>query len=405
MAFVKAQKQVAFGKVSFQGKEKSGKTTTAAMLAIYVAKKYHAGKPVAVLSSEPGLDFVLEMFDKEKIEVLADRRAAFVALKESIPSALKVGAGVLLIDSATTYWKELVKSYCEEKNIKGRLYPYQYTPIKNIWSQFTEQFVPAKLDIIVCGRLGYEFEELTDDEGRTDSHRSGTKMKTEGEFNYETDLIVEMEKRDDLGGNAEKADPKSKSLKRKFEHNAVHVATVKGSRVWALNNQAFQFRAERDYKPGMAMKVGQSFAPYFDFLKNGQGDGDVLQGSNSRSEFAGAIEQKNTRATVALEEIKGALGCVFTADIGKDKAAKTEIINEVFGTHSWTAVEKLGLEALEWGSRVCRKLKQLCIDTPPADRDGLLNLVSQAKADAKFEEGLPQNVVKQLEVQLEDMPF
>src|SRR3954463_9402605 len=103
MAFTKAVKQAKFGKISIQGREKSGKTTTAAMMAIYLAQKYHGSKPVAFLSSEPGVDYVLDMFAEEKIEVLADRRSDFIALKQSIPDAIKAGAGTLLIDSASTY--------------------------------------------------------------------------------------------------------------------------------------------------------------------------------------------------------------------------------------------------------------------------------------------------------------
>lgn len=64
--------------------------------------------------------------------------------------------------------------------------------------------------------------------------------------------------------------------------------------------------------------------------------------------------------------------------------------------------------------RVCRKLKQLVIDHPPADREALLTLAQQAKSDLKFEDSLqitagdikpgPQPVVVAAE-QTEDIPF
>jgi hypothetical protein len=414
MALIKAVKQVKFGKVSVQGKEKSGKTTTAAMLAIDVAKRYHPGKPVAFLSSEPGIDYVLDMFAAEKVDVLEDRRAHFNALREIIPDATKNGCGVLLIDSATKYWQELVKAYKAANKIKGRMLPFHYNPIKEQWAEFTDQFVPAKLDIIVCGRLGYEYEELEDAEGEKDTRRIGTKMKTEGDFNYETDLIIEMEKRDDDQVNAVAVNLKGKSKKklvRTFEHRSVHVATVHGSRVWALNGQSFKFPAESEYKVGMAANVGSCFAPYFEFLKANPGTGDVVTHGTSKGLFerdGEGWQQKQNRRVKACEEIKGALSCVFTADTGKDAATKKEIINALFETHSWTAVEQLDPEALEYGAQVCRRMKGLALIQMPKDRQELLNLVKQAKDeihDEQIHSVNGQPIVDAMEAEANELPF
>ena len=116
---------------------------------------------------------------------------------------------------------------------------------------------------------------------------------------------------------------------------------------------------------------------------------------------------------IALEEIKGALSCVFTADTGKDAAIKKEIINAIFGTHSWTAVEDMGIEALEWGMRVAVKMKHLAITHRPEDRDALLRLVEQAKDEVRDE--LAPSLGKgsaptfedeeELEVETAEMPF
>jgi len=57
--------------------------------------------------------------------------------------------------------------------------------------------------------------------------------------------------------------------------------------------------------------------------------------------------QQQRRREIACEEIKGALGCVWSAATGKNAAVETEVINALFGTHSWTAVEKLPPDVLE----------------------------------------------------------
>jgi AAA domain len=384
MAFQKATKQVAFAKVSFQGKEKSGKTTTAAQTAIYLAKKYHPGKPVAFLASEPGIDFVLDMFQSEGVELLADRSRAFVALKNSIPEAIKAGAGVLLIDSATAYWQEIVKAYRVANHIKGKLQPFHYTPIKEQWREFTDPFVTAQIDILVCGRLGFEFEELEDKDGEREVSRTGTKMKTEGDFNYETDLIVEMTSRsDEFAGNATKAKiGKRTKLVRSFSSHKVHVASIQGSRIWALNGKSFQFQAKDAYAVGDSMKTGACFAPYFDFLKQGGGSGTVMDNQSSVTLFDSAnsrdFQQIRQRKEIALEEIKNSLSCVWSAATGKDATVKLEVINALFGTHSWTAVETMHVDVLEKGAQVCRRMKNLALSSMPADREALLSLVKQA---------------------------
>lgn len=413
MAFQKAVKQAKYSKISVQGKEKSGKTTTAAELAIYLAQKHHTGKPVAFLASEPGIDFVIEFFEKEGVELLAERSRAFITLKNAIPEAVKAGAGVLLIDSATAFWQEAVKAYKTAKNISRKLKPFEYTPIKEKWREFTDQFVDAKLDIIVCGRLGFEYEDLEDEDGNKEMTRSDTKMKTEGDFNYETDLIIEMTSRPDPGaGNAiNVGEGSKKKLRRSFKASNIHIATVKGCRVWALNQQVFEFKAKAAYQVGDAAKVGACFDPYFNFLKLKGGDGNVVDKHDSTSEFSAAEDgrayaAKSLRRDKAFENIKGALSCVFTAATGKDAAFKLEIINSIFGTHSWTEVERMEPEALEHGARVSLRVKDFCVSNQPQNRDSLLVAVEQAKAEIRDESFNPiKPVQEQSAVNEASVPF
>jgi hypothetical protein len=204
-----------------------------------------------------------------------------------------------------------------------------------------------------------------------------------------------------------------KRLRRTFQARTVHVATVKGSRVWALNGQSFQFRPEVAYKAGMAANVGKCFAPYFDFLKSNGGSGDVVSVGNSQELFADQgsenWQRKQRRQTVACEEIKGALSCVFTADTGKDAATKKEVINALFDTHSWSAVERLDPDALEYGAQVCRRMKDLALVNMPQDRAALLSLVQQAKDEIHDEQANGSlNVcaaAAQPTVNGEDLPF
>lgn len=394
MAFVKAKKEARFGKVSVQGKEKSGKTTTAAELAIHIAKKYHPGKPVAFLASEPGIDFVIEFFEKEGIELLAERSRAFITLKNCIPEAVKAGAGVLLVDSATAFWQEAVKAYKEAKNITRKLKPFEYTPIKEKWRLFTDQFVDAKLDIIVCGRLGYEYEDLEDADGNKEMTRSDTKMKTEGDFNYETDLIIEMTSRPDPdAGNAVnvgKGD--KKKLRRSFKASNIHIATVKGCRVWALNQQAFEIKAKRAYEVGDADKVGKLFAPYFDFLKSGTGTGNVVDAHDSRSEFEGSGEGSDwhRQKLIAVEEWDAVFQIMLPGQTAKEKNLRALIGREVAaGILSRTAFEGQSIDDLRFQVLVLKKLlgrvESGAASLDIEKKDALIEQIGFARKDAAFD--------------------
>ena len=73
----------------------------------------------------------------------------------------------------------------------------------------------------------------------------------------------------------------------------------------------------------------------------------------------------------------------------KTAALKTEVINALFGTHSWTAVEKLHPDILENGAKVCVRMKNLAIAQMPQDRAALLALVQQTQNEIRDEQQNP----------------
>ena len=51
----------------------------------------------------------------------------------------------------------------------------------------------------------------------------------------------------------------------------IHVATLKKSRVWALNGKAFSWKDQSGYKPGYFKTVAERFNPHFDAINIGGG--------------------------------------------------------------------------------------------------------------------------------------
>lgn len=347
MAFGKARKMVRHAKISLRGTLKSGKTTSAAMLAAYIAKKHHPGKPVSFVPTEPGIDFTLNIFATEGLEVIEPvdakgiplRSRDYMILKTAIPDAIAAGAGVLLVDNLTHFREDLVRAHKINigaikfkdgvKVLDRKLKPFEYTPINEEWSEFTAQMTAAPLDIIVLGRLGKIFEELENEEGESDIHQVGNKMKAGSDTEYEVDLIAEMESRPDPDfANAEKvpvlgpADNegnrkvKRRKLVRKFEQRNIHVFTVAGCRVWALNGQSLTMKSASAYKKGMCDQIGNFCAPYLDFLKSGDDIGGSPLNLGPKSEqkvFPGQGENNGTyvRKQKTLERFKTTMDIIF----------------------------------------------------------------------------------------------
>lgn len=393
MAFTKATKQVAHARIGGFGPMGSGKTTLMALLALHLSKTYHGNAPVAFLDTEKGSDFVEPYFATEGVELLVDKTRAFVDLRDAHAQALRSGACVLVADSLTHFWQELLRT------VKGEARRFNIKMIgeaKERWAEFTENYDRAPIHYLVAGRIGYDWEnvDIEDEDGKITSEliKGGSKMKAEGDFSYEPDLVLELSSADDPDAADYKKLKKGNRIK-KLASSQIHIANVKKCRVRALNGQMFSWPDKGTYKPADYAKVGDCFKPYFDFLNIG-GEHLAFDASrNSRQLMADAGKrdffQQQRRREIACEEIKGSLSCVWSAATGKDAAVKTEVINALFGTHSWTAVEKMNPDVLEDGAKVCVRMKNLAISQMPQDREALLRLVKQAQDEIRDEQANP----------------
>jgi hypothetical protein len=283
--FVTASKKVEFVAIGVRGPTKAGKSVTAAMEAIYIAKTYHPkGTPVSWVPTEPGLDFILDMFAAEGVPVLEPkhRSRSFETLKGSIPGALNAGAGVILIDNLTHFRDELVKTYKRDHNITRKLKPFEYGPINDMWNEWTSEMLVGGIDKILLGRIGNIFEELEDEDGESEMKTIGKKMKAGNDTEYELDLLIEMSSRPDteapnavsvpkLGKPDGNGDRKvvGRKLKRTFTSNKLHIMTVTDSRISELSGQALVMKSYKGYKAGLCNEVGKFLDPYVKFVKSG----------------------------------------------------------------------------------------------------------------------------------------
>src|SRR5512138_2923191 len=107
MALLKrATVEQAAAKLGIFGPQGSGKTTTAALIAIGLSKTYHGGKPVAFMDTENGSDYLVPIFEAEGVELVVVKSRSFQDMKAMVREAEEMGCCAGLIDSYTHPWQE-----------------------------------------------------------------------------------------------------------------------------------------------------------------------------------------------------------------------------------------------------------------------------------------------------------
>lgn len=316
----KATNKMSYGKVGIYGTAGSGKTRTAAEIAIGIVQYSKNPKPVAMFDTEPAASFIIPLFEKAGIEFLVyDESRAFKDLMAFTQEA-KATASVVIVDSITHVWRDLQESYLarindyrkrDNKKPLASLEFQHWGPIKRQWAEFTDEFLSSKLHMIVCGRAGnvYEYQEKDDGSGKKELITTGTKMATEKELGYEPSLLIEMEIQRERG-------------------EIINVAVIQKDRADRLNGKEIPF-------PNFEKLKG-----HFEALHMGGEHFESMKGRDSREMFNEAGEDNfgadMRRRDVALDEIKEEMlkHCGHGMDAGT-KAAKAVLLEEVSGTRSW----------------------------------------------------------------------
>jgi len=190
-----ASNQTAYLKAGILGFQGSGKSYTASRIAVGLAKMVNKKNPrVAFFDTEKGSDFLVPYFKQEGVELDVAKSRTFVDLLAFMSEAEKNKYDVAIIDSVSHIWRELMESYQNKLRRQNGLLFQDWRKVKGEWQRFTDMFINSKIHIIVLGRAGYEYDFDTDEAGKKELVKTGTKMKAEAEFGYESDILLEMER-------------------------------------------------------------------------------------------------------------------------------------------------------------------------------------------------------------------
>lgn len=388
--FKPATKQVAFVKASVYGPQGSGKTTLLAMLAIYLSKTYHNCAPVAWLASEKGIDFVLPFFESEGVPLLESRSRSFLDLRHAAANAKKAEACAVVVDSITHYWKEL---YTTGMQKNGRRMD-KLQRIKEEWEPFAHEFQDSALHFLVSGRMGYRWEEyeIADQNGQIQKEltKEGTKIKAEGDFGHEPDLELEMASVEDP--DLLKFERVRGRARRTFKSEVLHVATVKKSRVWALNGKSFTWRDQPGYKPGYFKQVGECFKAHFESINIGgrhhvtdhRPDSSVLFQQGSDQSF----HELQIRREIAIQKWDATMELIAPGRKEENIRRRLIIGEAITATRSKTEFERQALPKIENQVSILMALEQCLRSNPARDESDLRVAIDQVSQRARAESEL-----------------
>lgn len=348
--FHKASNTMAFAKVGLLGFAGAGKTRTGTEIAIGLHKAIGSKKPVLFIDTETGSDFVLPIFQKHGIELMVSKTRAFKDLSIGMQEAPKL-ADIMLIDSVSHFWVDIVESYRKKKNV-NRLSFQDWGIIKPMWNnEFSMPFVTSAIHLIVCGRAGFEYDYFEGDDGKMELYKTGTKMKAEGEFGFEPSLLIEMERIKNPEATENYREAKTKDAKMKAakqiaaEREFVRKATVLKDRSDIMDGKIFYNPSYDDFAPHwQSINIGGEHKP----LESG----DSTELFNKEGQPQWMIDKK--LAQIALEEIKGEYDKYIPGTTKEEKQAKIKLAEYLFNTNSWTAIEGLSCSALQNGLKRMR---------------------------------------------------
>jgi hypothetical protein len=238
-------------------------------------------------------------------------------------------ADILIIDSITHVWEHFLQTY-QEKNQRARLRFDDWGKIKPLWKrEYSERLVMGRYNILFTGREGfiYDYEEI---DGKKELVKTGVKMKVEGETAYEPDLLIRMERFEDV-----LTEPK----------RIWRTATVIKDRANLIDGQVFE------------NPIYDNFAPVVDFLLSDIGN--PVQTTTLNDDSLVHQERENhderTQQQIMLQRCWNEIDKVASGTSRDAKAMRLALTNYAFvGETSELAISRMSAAQLgdAWENRL-----------------------------------------------------
>lgn len=323
-----------YAKIGLQGPQGSGKSMTATNIACVLHREFKSTKPIAFFDTESGSDYLKDTIEERTgMAPLRIKARSFSQLMEVMQECRAGASDILIVDSITHVWREIQSAYMKRVNEglrweKTRMDIQDIMQIKKQWEPWPDEYLTSPLHVLVCGREGNEWGHEEDSEtGKRELVAVGKKMKVEGEFGYESSLIISMHSEQIARRTIR--DKKKKSAKRE-PTTIINIATVLKDRFDVMNGSVFE------------MPTGEEFLPFIQKLKpESHAPVDTAEHSmSSLPEMDGGYQKAKTDRQIVVEKIQAELVGMYPGQTAAEKKSKVDALAKYFGTTSWTEIEK-----------------------------------------------------------------
>ncbi len=325
-------------KASFEGFAGAGKSYTMYLMAIGIWEAEGRKGNIVLIDTEKSAKFAVPVF---KAAGLVEGENLFISQSRSLidfNKALRIAnenRAVLLIDSVTHLYEEMLRAFSEQKN-RPVTYPQDAMILKPLWKeQFTNPFVNAQnCHIIFTGRAAWEYRmSINEQTGKKEFNAEGVKMRGDNETAFEPDLLVLMEREQEID--------------RDGKVKVCRLATIMKFRNPIMDGKQFRNPTWKDFEPA------------YRFVATGQ---QVDQSQNPRDTSMGPLFQKGSseawalrkqRAERIVEEIKGIFDQWGLGGTGAvEKAVRANLYQIVFQNRTTTMLAEMTPEALTNGKEI-----------------------------------------------------
>ncbi|KKL73741.1 hypothetical protein LCGC14_2071890, partial [marine sediment metagenome] len=250
-------------------------------------------------------------------------------VQEAIGLLASGDISVLFVDSLTKVYTNFVNEYKKKNNVTF-MKMLDWAKVIPSWQEkLNDLIVHAKGNILFTGRGGFTYEKEKDEiDERTGQVlkkgamvKTGTKTKLPGETPHEPDMVCWME------------------AGRDSDDKAINQMEIVKSRFPALHGKII---SNPTYE--------NSLKPLVDYMTSEMEIGDV---SGATHEDSGAPQEdysgydRRDAKTIVLEKISGKFELLGLGTSKEDKAIKTAMYQQTFGTVSKTEIEKMRSEDVQ----------------------------------------------------------
>lgn len=312
-------------KAAFEGEPGTGKSWTAALVAIGLHKKINSKKPIVLIDTEKAAKFLIPLFKENGIEAMVRETHSLADLAKAMSLCSDGYADIMVIDSITHIWMNFQEAY--KKKLNRQTFQIQdWMSIKSEWNKyFSIPLVQSPLHILATGRVSDRMEQEVDEDGRKEFTKTGVKMQAEKNAAYEFDVLVLMERHE--------------LIQRKKREVWRQSVVLKG-RGNLLDGAVFKNPTYEDFAPAIDAIIKDPIAARFSPAI--QDAGELIKTEEDKRKW---VQNKKRW----LEEIEGYLVSVWPSTSAAEKKNKTDALEYAFQTRSWSAIEAMHPDILEDG--------------------------------------------------------